>query len=135
MLRTLEFIVDIIWLVHIALNFVKRTRMNKTFYTIWMSYITSSFVFDIVGTLPCFLLGENMKFYWLKLFRTIVHMFWLTLPLEMIMRHFLRKLSKKRQNDLISFGSLILMVTYIAHISGCYFIQLGLQFPCKIDPD
>ena len=130
----MEFIVDFIWMANITLNFVKRTRLNKNLYAIWMSYLTSSFLFDIVGTVPCFFLGENYRYYWLKLFRCIVHMFWLTQPLEIIMGHLLRKMSKKRQNDLIGFGSLILMVIFVAHISGCLFIQLGYQYPCKIDP-
>lgn len=95
-LKTFEFIVDIIWMVNIALMFVKRTRGNKNLKSIITSYITGSFLFDIVGTLPCFLTGENYRYYWLKLFRCIVHMFWLTQPLEKIMYHLLRKYSKKR---------------------------------------
>ena len=50
------------------------------------------------------------------------------------MGYCLRKYSKKRQNDLSTFGALILMVVFIAHLTGCYFIELGMQYPCKIDP-
>ena len=78
LLKTLEVLVDIVWLVNIALNFVKRTRTRKDLKTIIVSYIKGSFIFDIIGTLPCFLSGEAFEIYWLKLFRCIVHMFWLT---------------------------------------------------------
>jgi hypothetical protein len=27
------------------------------------------------------------------------------------------------------------MVIFVAHISGCYFIQLGNQYPCKVKGD
>ena len=135
MLLTLEILVDICFLINIALNFVKRTRQNKTLQNIWISYITSTFLFDIVGTLPCFLMGENLKFYWLKTFRVVVHMFWLTQPLEKIMHHLLRAHSKKRINDLTTFGCLILMVVFIAHFTGCYWIYLGMQYDCENDQE
>lgn len=78
LLKMLEILVDICFIINITLNFIKRTRQNKNFKNIWISYLTSSFVFDIIGTLPCFFNGENLRLYWLKIFRCIVHMFWLT---------------------------------------------------------
>lgn len=84
------------WLFNIALNFVKRTRTKKDLKTIIFSYVTGTFLFDIIGTLPAFLMGEAFEVYWLKIFRCIIHMFWLTQPLEMLMAICLKKYSKKR---------------------------------------
>lgn len=92
-----------------------------------------TFVFDIVGTLPGFLSGEYYTYYWYKIFRSVIHIFCITEPLEMIMKYLLRKYSKKRQNDLTSFGALIVIVIYVAHITGCLFLNLGFQYPCKIN--
>ena len=57
----------------------------------------------------------------------------LTIPLELGMGCLLHKQSKKRQNDLITFFSLILGVIYVAHIMGCIWLALGSLYPCKID--
>jgi hypothetical protein len=49
----------------------------------------------------------------------------------MLMRIVLQKKSKKRQNDLITFCNLIMMVIYISHLMGCIWLYLGGQHSCK----
>ena len=48
----------------------------------------------------------------------------------MMLGYALSKYSKKRQNDLTSFGTLIINVIYISHISACIWISLGYQSEC-----
>ena len=56
-------------------------------------------------------------------------------PLELLLGCILQKHSKKRQNDLTSFCSLILGVIYVSHVMGCIWLYLGQQKPCKLDLD
>ena len=56
-------------------------------------------------------------------------------PLELLLGCILQKHSKKRQNDLTSFCSLILGVIYVSHVMGCIWLWLGQQSPCKLDPE
>lgn len=46
------------------------------------------------------------------------------------MKFLLRSYSKKRQNDLSNFTSLILMVIYTNHICACLWLYLGKQMNC-----
>jgi hypothetical protein len=57
----------------------------------------------------------------------------LSIPLELGMGCLLHKQSKKRQNDLITFFSLIVGVIFVAHVMGCIWLALGGLYPCKID--
>ena len=125
-----ERVIDIFFVVEIALNFVKRTRANKDIQAIAFNYMTSLFLFDLVGTLPeLIFFDQSIHTYWLKCFR-FVHFFRFTIPVEMVMSQLLAKYSKKRQNDLTSFGTLIVNVIYISHISACIWINLGYQSEC-----
>lgn len=51
-LQNIERAIDIIYLFEIILNFVKRTRALKNIKTISVNYLTSYFIFDVVGTIP-----------------------------------------------------------------------------------
>lgn len=130
-----ERVIDIFFVVEIALNFVKRTRANKDIQAIAFNYMTSLFLFDLVGTLPeLIFFDQSIHTYWLKCFR-FVHFFRFTIPVEMVMSQLLAKYSKKRQNDLTSFGTLIVNVIYISHISACIWINLGYQSECLPQED
>ena len=76
-------------------------------------------------------MGESREYYGLKLFR-LVHLYKLTEPLYIFLRVVLKNYSKKRQNDLIGFASLILIVIYVDHIMACIWLQLGFQEDCKV---
>mmetsp|Transcript_30350 Transcript_30350/g.46446 ORF Transcript_30350/g.46446 Transcript_30350/m.46446 type:complete len:183 (+) Transcript_30350:484-1032(+) len=79
----IERVIDIIYCIEIAMNFVKRTRTFRTVPMIAKQYLSGAFVFDVISTLPLFL-DENFKFYWLKMIR-LIHMNRLTRPLEMLL--------------------------------------------------
>ena len=132
-LQNIERAIDIIYLFEIILNFVKRTRALKKFQTISINYLTSYFIFDFIGTVPeLIFFDEGFKFYFLKIFR-LIHFMRLVKPLELLLGCLLQKHSKKRQNDLTSFCSLILGVIYVSHVMGCIWLWLGQNSPCKLD--
>jgi hypothetical protein len=89
------------------------------------AYINSYFVFDVVGTFPVLFMFENYNYYWLKLFRCMVHVFRITQPLEILLSRCLKNFSKKRANDLSSFACIIFFTVYLAHLMGCIWIKLG----------
>ena len=126
----IELVVDIIYLIEIILNFMKKQRGHKTMNDIAKSYILSYFAFDLIGTLPELFMGENYKFYWLKFFRCLAHVFRITKPIELVFMRCFRKYSKTRQSDLTSFGCLLFFMIYVAHVMGCIWIKLGHQHPC-----
>ena len=69
----IETAIDIIYLFEIILNFVKKTRAHKDLQTIAWAYITGTFFFDVIGTVPeLIFLREELDFYWLKLFRCLI---------------------------------------------------------------
>jgi hypothetical protein len=116
-LYKIELAIDIIQTIEIFLNFIK--------YSISSSYLQGYFVFDFIGTIPCLLFyNEQWPYYWLKVFR-FIHIFRLTIPLKYFMHWALSKYSKKRQNDLSGFTSLILFVVYISHLMACIWLFLG----------
>jgi hypothetical protein len=129
----IEYIIDVIYFIEIMFNFVKKTRAHTELETIAKSYIFGYFVFDVIGTIPELVMGQQLEFYWLKLFRCLVHVMRLSVPLELGMELLLHKQSKKRQNDLITFFSLIVGVIFVAHVMGCIWLALGGLYPCKID--
>jgi len=45
----------------------------------------------------------------------------------------LSKYSKKRQNDLSGFTSLILMVVYTSHLNACLWLWIGQMYDCLTD--
>jgi len=53
----IELAIDIIYLIEICLNFVKRTRAHKELSTIGYNYLTGYFVFDVISTLPELFMG------------------------------------------------------------------------------
>lgn len=128
-MMNIEMVIDIIFIIEICLNFVKRTRAYKDLKHIAIHYITGLFVFDVVSTIPI-IFNQDIKFYWFKLFR-LVHFFRFTKPIELTLGCLLQKYSKKRQNDLTSFCKLILYVVYISHVSACIWIKLGQTSDCK----
>ena len=108
---------------------LKKTRAHKEIESIAWNYITGYFIFDAAGTIPCLLMGETYRFYWLKAFR-IIHIYRLTQPLQLLLGCALQKYSKKRQNDLKSFAGLILYVIYVCHVMACAWLYLGMDTDC-----
>ena len=129
----MEYFIDIVYFIEIIFNFVKKTRAHTDVQTIAVSYMSGFFVFDVIGTIPVLVMQQSFKYYWLKLFRCLVHVMRLSIPLELGMGIILHKQSKKRQNDLITFFSLIVGVIFVAHVMGCIWLSLGGLYPCKID--
>lgn len=122
--------IDIIYFIEIVLNFVKKTRAHKELKTIGYNYIMGYFIFDVIATIPELFLNEGMQFYWLKVFR-MVHIYRLTIPLQLLLGCALQKYSKKRQNDLTGFAGLILYVIYTSHIMACIWLYLGMLQKCN----
>jgi hypothetical protein len=84
-LQTIERIIDIIYLFEIILNFVKRTRALKKIQTISVNYLTSYFLFDMIGTIPeLIFFNEGLQYYFLKVFR-LIHFMRLVKPLELLL--------------------------------------------------
>ena len=127
-LKTIEIILDVIYLLEIILNFFKKTRAHTTTTQIAKSYLKFYFIFDLVSIVPLFD-GERFNLYWLKCFR-FVHLYRLYIPLELFLGIVLSKYSKKRQSDLIRFLGLILLVIYVAHFMACIWIHFGKNEPC-----
>jgi hypothetical protein len=134
-LQNIERAIDIIYVFEIILNFVKRTRALKKLQSISLNYLTSYFIFDVIGTIPNLVIfAEGFQYYWLKVFR-LIHFMRLVKPLELLLGCILQKHSKKRQNDLTSFCSLILGVIYVSHVMGCIWLWLGQSSDCKLRQD
>ena len=132
-LKSIERLIDILFVVEIVFNFVKRTRTHTNLSAIAKNYLYTYFVVDFVATIPLlFFLDEDFDYYFIKVLR-IFYVFRLTKPLELLLGVVLQKYSKKRQNDLTSFCSLILFVVYLSHICACIWLYFGTQYPCKKD--
>lgn len=65
----IEMIIDIIYLLEIILNMLKKTRAHKEIESIAQNYIFGYFFFDVAGTIPELVMGEPFSYYWLKVFR------------------------------------------------------------------
>ena len=52
-------IIDIIYLMEIILNMLKKTRAHKEIESIATNYITGYFFFDVAGTMPELVMGES----------------------------------------------------------------------------
>jgi len=128
----IELAIDIIYVIEIILNFFKRSRTQPTLQHIAQNYLLGSFLFDVIATLPCLLLGEPIQFYILKLFK-MIHVLRITQPLQIVLGCALQRYSKKRQNDLTSFAGLILGVIYISHLMACGWLLLGKLEPCELE--
>jgi len=50
--KYIEYVVDSIFLVEIMISFVKRTNSYKDIQSISYSYLSGSFIFDVVATVP-----------------------------------------------------------------------------------
>ena len=125
-MNAIELIVDIVFIVEIGLNFLKRTLANKDIATIAINYLTGYFIFDVLATLPGLITQESLEFIWFKAFR-LVHFFRITDPLTFLLGLALTSYSKKRQNDFLVFAKLILIVIYISHLMACIWLSLGMQ--------
>jgi len=81
-MQRIELAIDIIYMVEIILNFVKKTRALKDLKTIASNYVTGYFMFDVVATVPglFYQYRFTLDYYFLKIFR-IVHVQRLTEPL------------------------------------------------------
>lgn len=122
--------IDIIYFVEILFCFVKRTIAKKDLQTISYAYLTGYFIFDAISTIPNLMIfNEGLQFYWLKIFR-FVHIYRLHQPLQLLMKCLLFKYSKKRQNDLTGFTTLILSVIYSSHINACLWLWFGARENC-----
>lgn len=77
----IEFTIDVIYLLEIFLNFLKKTRAHKDLRSIARNYMLSYFGFDAISTIPHLLLKDFYvgKYYFLKMFR-MVHIDRLTAP-------------------------------------------------------
>ena len=128
-MRSIELAFDIIYLIEIILNFVKKTRAYTTLHQIAQNYVLGYFAFDVIATIPCLFMNETIDFYILKALR-IVHVTRLTQPLQLLLGIALQKYSKKRQNDLTGFASLIFYVIYVSHLMACGWLYLGQFYPC-----
>jgi len=51
-LSRIEMVIDIIYLVEIILNMLKKTRAHKDIESIAWNYLMGYFVFDVAGTIP-----------------------------------------------------------------------------------
>jgi len=76
-LSRIELVIDIIYLVEIILNMLKKTRAHKEIESIAQNYIMGYFWFDVAGTIPELIMNQGFKYYWLKAFR-MVHVYRLT---------------------------------------------------------
>lgn len=94
-MKKIELVIDIIYLIEIILNMLKKTRAHKEIEAIAQNYVMGYFWFDVAGTIPELVMGEGFQFYWLKAFR-MVHVYRLTQPLQLLLGCALQKYSKKR---------------------------------------
>ena len=83
-LHQIELIIDIMWIVEILMNFVKKTTARKTLVSIGTAYIKGFFIIDVVSTVPGLLSNESIGMYWFKIFR-MAHSFRLTEPLTLLL--------------------------------------------------
>jgi len=51
-LQKIELAIDVIYMIEIVLNFVKKTRAHKDLKSISYNYVTGYFIFDLVATVP-----------------------------------------------------------------------------------
>ena len=128
-LKDIEVTIDVLFCIEIIFNFLKTSR-NEGISKIATNYIFGTFIFDLISTVPCLLMNEDVRWFGLKFVR-VVHFSRITHPLKLILEFALQKYSKKRQNDLTVFASLILLVIFVNHICACVWLHLGKQQPCK----
>ena len=79
-LHQIELIIDIMWIVEILMNFVKKTRLEKTIQEIAMKYLQGFFLIDVLATFPPLISNEYIRLHIFKLIR-ISHLDRLTEPL------------------------------------------------------
>ena len=121
-LMTIEVLVDIIWLLEIIANFVKRTKILPDVRSIATNYVyNGSFIFDVPATMIPLFAGERFSVYYFKILR-IVHLERLNEPINILLSFVLSNYSKKRQGDLIGFSSLIFKVIYMCHCLACIWL-------------
>lgn len=83
-LYKIELIIDIIYLIEIILNMLKKTRAHKEIESIAYNYLTGYCFFDVAGTIPGLVMGETFEYYWMKAFR-MIHLYRLTQPLQLLL--------------------------------------------------
>jgi len=124
-----EYVIDIIYCMEIALNFFKWSNAYNDIQKIAIKYIKGYFFIDVIATFSGLYWKQHIDYYWLKMFR-LFHLYRLTQPLNYFMMFLLKSYSKKRQNDLSGFASLILIVIYSNHINACIWLYLGRIRDC-----
>lgn len=94
-LKRFEYTIDIFMFVDIVLNFFKKTHSLTTLKLISINYLTGYFIFDVIATIPELFMEQTLEYYYLKLGR-MVHIYKLTIPLEILLSFVLKSYSKKR---------------------------------------
>ena len=88
------------------------------------------FWFDVLASVSGLICQESFKYYWLKIFR-LIHINQIIIPFDHILRrHILKNFTKKRQNMLMGFVTLNLIILYICHVNACIWIYLGQEVNC-----
>lgn len=78
-----DLIVDCIFFIDILAKFFQANGDNRTMRSIVCYYFFTTFVFDVIATLPSLIMSwDNLDLYWLKLFR-LIHFAKITRPLEL----------------------------------------------------
>lgn len=122
--------VDVFLTIEIVLKFFKATPTNRDFKNIALSYIFSTFIFDVVATMPgLFQYHGDLSYYWLKCFR-LVHFYRINGPLVYIMEWLYLNATKNERAERIGFFSLLLYVFYLVHCLACIWISLGFEETC-----
>jgi hypothetical protein len=121
----LDIAIDYVYSFDIILTFLKASDKRTTITSIATGYIFTTFVFDIVATIPSLILSwDNLDLYWLKLFR-LVHYKMLNRPLELFCDYYLSDRSANEKETLISFYSLFSYTLFMGHLLACVWIVLG----------
>jgi hypothetical protein len=129
-LMSLEYVLDVLFLIEIFANFFKRTHINKTLKDIALHYVLGYFIFDLVAIIPIFL-SEQHRFFSFKFLR-LVHIKRVTEPVLKVLNLFVVNYSNKRKEDLVAFVTLIFNVIFLCHVLSCIWIALGKN-GCKDD--
>ena len=130
-LYTIELLIDIIYVLEIFANCLKRSRAQRDIKSIMANYFVTSFLWDVVGTFPELFMNEGSKFYWLKLFRCFIHRERILVPIKLAFGKIFTHLSKKKAYDLRQFAVLITSLCYICHVMGCAWLAIGKLEDCQ----
>jgi hypothetical protein len=132
-LAAIEEVIDVLFVIEIFFNFLKVSKaqsdQSNQLAKVAQNYLLGTFLPDCAATFPCLISGEPISLYPLKAAR-VVHAARITQPVRLLLSFALQNFSKKRQNDLSVFASLIFVVIFLNHLMACAWLYLGLQEPC-----